>query len=225
MLVDIDPDACQELAATLADRRSVETMSVVADITSKESVGALVDSVLSRFGRVDVLVNNAQLQLQSSNVEFESLDLADWRRILDVNLTGTFLCCQAVGGHMRVAKRGSIINLGSIYGMIGPDFRIYEGTPFTTAAVYSASKAGIYGLTRYLATYWGPHNVRVNAVTPGGIFNRHVDPFLAAYNGRVPMRRMGQPSELRGVVQFLASDASSYVTGQNIPVDGGRTAW
>jgi NAD(P)-dependent dehydrogenase (short-subunit alcohol dehydrogenase family) len=225
IVADLDQGRCDEVASDVQGRRDIECLAVATDVTDKASVHWMIARVLSTFGRVDVLVNNAQLQLPSYWVGFEELPLDDWRRILDVNLTGTFLCCQAVGTHMREERRGSIINLGSIYGVIGPDFRIYEGTPFTTAAVYSASKAGIYGLTRYLATYYGPHNVRVNAVTPGGIFNGHEDPFLSAYNARVPMRRMGEAWELRGVMQFLASDASTYVTGQNIPVDGGRTTW
>ena len=223
--VDLDQASCDAVASDLAHRHGIDAIGAAVDITSRDAVQGLVQRVLERFGRIDVLVNNAQLQLKSSWVDFEDLRVEDWRSILDVNVTGTFLCCQAVGRHMRTERRGSMINFGSIYGMIGPDFRIYEGTPFTTAAVYSASKAAIYGLTRHLATYYGPHNVRVNAVTPGGIFNGHEDPFLSAYNDRVPMRRMGRATELRGVIQFLASDASSYVTGQNIPVDGGRTAW
>lgn len=225
ILVDRDQRALDDLSEELRSRWGAAAMALAVDITDKTSVHAAVDQVLGAFGRIDVLVNNAQLQLPTSWVPFEDLPIDDWRRILDVNLTGTFLCSQAVGRVMRAARQGSIINFGSIYGMIGPDFRVYDGTPFTTAAVYSASKAGIYGFTRYLATYYGPYNVRANAVTPGGIFNGHTDPFHSAYNERVPMRRMGRPDELRGVMQFLASDASSYVTGQNIPVDGGRTAW
>lgn len=223
--VDLDEAAAQAVARDVAARRGTRTLGVGADIASEAAVRGLGARTLAEFGRVDVLVNNAQLQLRSSLVPFERQPVEDFRRILDVNVTGAFLCAQTFGAAMREHGRGSIINFGSIYGMIGPDFRIYEGTEFTTAAVYSASKAAIYGLTRYLATYWGPHGIRVNAVTPGGIFNGHADPFLGAYNARVPMRRMGEAQELRGVIQFLASDASSYVTGQNIPVDGGRTAW
>ena len=223
--VDLDAAKLDESAEQIRKRWGTSVLTRTVDITNRSAVSALAAELLASLGRIDVLVNNAQLQLPTSWVEFEDLPVEDWRRILDVNLTGTFLCSQAVGRAMRVARQGSIINFGSIYGMIGPDFRVYEGTPFTTAAVYSASKAGVYGLTRYLATYYGPHNVRANAVTPGGIFNGHTDPFLSAYNERVPMRRMGTASELRGVMQFLASDASTYVTGQNIPVDGGRTAW
>ncbi len=225
VMVDVDPTTLAAAADDLRARRGTIVVARAVDITSRDAVQSLVGEIVDSLGRIDVLVNNAQLQLSTSWVEFEDLPVDDWRRILDVNLTGAFLCSQAVGRVMRAARRGSIINFGSIYGMIGPDFRVYDGTPFTTAAVYSASKAGIYGLTRYLATYYGPHNVRANAVTPGGIYNGHTDPFLAAYNERVPMRRMGEPGEIRGVMQFLASDASTYVTGQNIPVDGGRTAW
>lgn len=225
VVVDVLEEPAQGLAARLTEAYGVPARAAAVDITDDSAVKTLFTGVLEQFGRVDVLVNNAQLQLRSALVPFEDLSVEDFRRILDVNLTGAFLCAREAGRAMREARSGSIINFGSIYGMIGPDFRIYDGTPFTTAAVYSASKAGVYGLTRYLATYYGPFNVRANAVTPGGIYNGHTDPFHSAYNSRVPMRRMGEASELKGVIQFLASDASTYVTGQNIPVDGGRTAW
>jgi NAD(P)-dependent dehydrogenase (short-subunit alcohol dehydrogenase family) len=225
VLVDVDAGSLEKVGAELQGRFGTAFPTSVTDITNRDAVERLFESLDRTHGRIDVMVNNAQLQLATSWVPFEDLAVEDWRRIMDVNLTGTFLCCQAAGRRMSAVGSGSIINFGSIYGMIGPDFRVYDGTPFTTAAVYSASKAGIYGLTRYLATYYGPRNVRVNAVTPGGVFNQHTDPFLSAYNDRVPMRRMAAAHELHGIIQFLASDASSYVTGQNFPVDGGRTAW
>src|ERR1044071_1869427 len=153
VVTDVDEAACTTLAAELSGAHGIDAVAIAADISKSADVKALVAAALARFDRIDVLVNNAQLQLSSALVPFEELAAEDWNRILGVNLTGTFLCCQAVGPHMRERRGGSIINFGSIYGLIGPDFRVYEGTALTTAAVYSASKAGVYGLTRYLATY------------------------------------------------------------------------
>jgi NAD(P)-dependent dehydrogenase (short-subunit alcohol dehydrogenase family) len=181
--------------------------------------------VLDLFGRIDILVNNAQLRTSTMYVPFEELSIGDWNHILAVNLTGVFLCCQAIGPVMVQQCSGSIINMCSIYGVVAPDQRIYKDTSFNTPAVYSTTKAGVLGLTRYLATYWAPFNVRVNAITPGGVFNQHTDPFLSAYCERVPLGRMAKATELRGAIKFLASDAASYVTGHNLVVDGGWTVW
>jgi NAD(P)-dependent dehydrogenase (short-subunit alcohol dehydrogenase family) len=147
-----------------------------------------------------------------------------------VNLTGAVICAQVFGGRMAERKAGSIVNTLSIYGIVAPDQRIYEGSIYegraiNTPAVYSASKAGLWGLTKYLATYWGSRNVRVNAVTPGGVFSGQNDVFVERYSARVPMGRMAEQDDLSGAMVFLISDASSYVTGQNIIVDGGLSTW
>jgi NAD(P)-dependent dehydrogenase (short-subunit alcohol dehydrogenase family) len=225
VLVDVNGELCEERAARLIENRGADALGLGVDISQKAAVESMVESVVDHFGRIDILINNAQVQVPSMFVPFEDLSIEDWNRILDVNLTGAFLCCQAAGRVFVRQGSGSVINMGSIYGMLGPHHSIYKGTAFNTPAAYSVTKAGIYGLTRYLATYWAEKGIRVNAITPGGIYNQHKDPFHSAYSEQVPMKRMGKRFELRGAVKFLASDAASYVTGQNLVVDGGWTAW
>ncbi len=225
VVVDLNADDCRKQAAELSKRRGVKALGLGVDITDAAAVKRMMAHILAEFSRVDVLINNAQLKLQATYVPFSELKLEDWNRVFEVNLTGAFLCCQAVEAPMKAQGGGSVINMGSIYGVVAPDQRIYEGTPFNTPVTYPVTKAGMYGLMRYLATYWAKDRIRVNAITPGGVFNNHTDPFHSAYCNRVPMGRMGERHELRGAVQYLASDASSYVTGHNLVVDGGWTVW
>jgi 2-deoxy-D-gluconate 3-dehydrogenase len=185
---------------------------------------------------VDVLVNSAaldpkfdpdQLSQQGANA-FEDYPLEAWRQALDVNLTGMFLVTQAVVTPMLKIGKGVIINLCSMYGLAGPDQRLYEreGQPRQFKPVtYSTTKAGVLGFTRYLAAYYGDKGIRVNALTPGGVFNAHDDEFTQRYAARAILGRMAQPDEMNGALLFLASDASSYMTGANLVVDGGWTAW
>ena len=157
--------------------------------------------------------------------EFEDYPLDVWQKTLDVNLTGTFLVAREVGRLMKSeGKGGCMINISSIYGVVGPDHRIYDGQPFKSFPGYSASKSGVIGLTKWLATWWG-ETIRVNCVTPGGVFNGHNDQFVKAYSDRVPMGRMAKREELVGIILYLLSDSSSYVTGQNFIIDGGLTTW
>jgi NAD(P)-dependent dehydrogenase (short-subunit alcohol dehydrogenase family) len=206
------------------------------DVTRPESTQAMVAAALESFGRVDILVNSAamdpkfdpQHQGKQSDNAFETFPLEAWNQALGVNLTGLFLCCQAVAGPMRAHGRGSIINICSTYGLVGPDQRIYQrpGQPPKYKPVYySVTKAGVLGLTRYLATYYAGTEIRVNALTPGGIFNNHDETFLQQYSARTVLGRMGRKDEMNGAVLFLASEASSYMTGSNLVVDGGWTAW
>lgn len=164
------------------------------------------------------------------NGPFEHFPESSWDRVMDVNVKGIMLCCQVVGGQMADAGRGSIVNISSIYGIVSPDQRLYEyrreaGEEFFKPVAYSASKSALLNLTRYLATYWADKNVRVNTVTFGGVFNGQDDRFLDAYTARVPLKRMAQPDEYNGAIVFLLSDASSYMTGSNLVIDGGWTAW
>jgi NAD(P)-dependent dehydrogenase (short-subunit alcohol dehydrogenase family) len=177
-----------------------------------------------------ILVNNAAAKSANFFAPFEEFPLADWEEVMDANLTGAMLCAQVFGAAMAERGRGSIINTLSIYGIVAPDQRIYEGSSYegraiNTPAVYSASKAALLGLTRYLATYWAGRGVRVNALTPGGVFSGQNETFVRRYSARVPMGRMAEREEMCGALIFLASRASSYVTGQNIVVDGGLSAW
>ncbi|MFM8322670.1 MAG: SDR family oxidoreductase [Chloroflexota bacterium] len=215
-------------------------LAVQVDVSSPDSTQAMVAAALERFGRLDILVNSAALDpkfdpLNSASAlsrptsgAFESFPLPAWEQALSVNLTGAFLCCQAAVQPMLAAGRGVMINLCSIYGLVGPDQRLYQrpGQPAQFKPVYySVTKAGIIGLTQYLATYYAGQNIRVNALTPGGVFNGHDPAFAQAYAARAVLGRMAEKDEMNGALLFLASDASAYMTGANLVVDGGWTAW
>lgn len=209
------------------------------DITKKEDLEKALDEIEKIWGAVpDVLVNNAGIDTQPSappevSGPFENFPEEVFREVVEVNLVGTFLACQAVGARMANAgKEGSIINVGSIYGMVSPVQDIYAykkemtGIPFIKPIAYSAAKSGIYNLTRYLATYWGKQHIRVNTFTPSGVWRDTQDPYFQAnYCSRIPIGRMAKEDEYNGTIIFLASDASKYMTGSNVVVDGGWTAW
>ena len=205
------------------------------DITSRPSIQTGLDQINSKWGIPSALINNAALDSPpDSSVEengpFETYPEKSWDKIMDVNIKGTFLCCQIIGGQMAENEQGSIVNISSTYGMVSPDFRIYDyrntdNKPFYKPIAYCASKSSLLNLTRYLSVYWAPEKVRVNTLTFGGVFN-HQDPrFLDAYCSRVPMGRMANEDEYNGAVIFLISKASSYMTGSNLIIDGGWTAW
>lgn len=231
VIADVDKDRCLALAKDLPDPAAA--MAVAADVSDPESVEQMTRAVMNRFGRIDILLNNAVTKGDDLEALFAATvdyDLAVWRKIMSVNIDGQFIVARSVGRRMIEARRGSIINVSSIYGMVGPDQRIYEGSQYlgtriNTPAVYSVSKAAVHGLTRHLATEWAEHGIRVNTLTPGGVESGQNDVFKASYSARTPMGRMAQADEMTGAVLFLATTASSYVTGQNIIVDGGWTAW
>ena len=157
--------------------------------------------------------------------DFEEYPLDLWQKVININLSGTFLVCREVGRSMKKNGGGSIVTVSSIYGVVGPDHRIYDKQPFQSFASYSASKAGVIGLTKWLSTWWGSSNIRINCLSPGGVFNNHDEAFVGAYSRRVPMNRMANQDDMTGTILFLLSDASSYCTGQNFIIDGGFTAW
>jgi NAD(P)-dependent dehydrogenase (short-subunit alcohol dehydrogenase family) len=225
VVADLDEDGCKRRATEISKQTGARALGVKVDVSSQESTRALVAAALAEFGRVDVLINNAATKSPNFMVPFESFPLDDWERVMSVNLRGVFLCTQAVAAPMLEQGGGIIINVASHYGVVGPDFRIYGDSGISTPPVYSASKAGVIGLTRYLATYWAGKNIRVNCLTPGGVYDRQPAEFVAEYSFRVPLQRMANRDELRGAMLFLASDASSYVNGHNLVVDGGWTAW
>lgn len=206
----------------------------IADVTDSISLRQALDKTISLYGIPTVLINNAALDSPPSapteeNGPFEDYPQSSWDKIMDVNVKGTFLCCQVFGGAMAAAGRGSIINISSIYGVVSPDQNIYEyrrtrGETFFKPVAYSVSKSGILNLTRYLATYWAKKNVRVNTLTIAGVFNNQEKEFLDAYCRRIPIGRMAKADEYNGAVLFLASAASGYMTGSNLIVDGGWTA-
>ena len=232
-VVDLDEGKCIAFAAELTQRFGAPALGVGCDITNPRSVKAMADRVERDLGPVAVLHNNAQGVSSDLDRYFNqtgNYDLATWREVMAVNLDGAFLVAQEIGGRMAAQEAGSIIQTSSIYGVAAPDQRIYQGSeyngrPINTPAIYSASKAGLDGLTRYLAALWGHRNVRVNTLTPGGVSSGQNEPFDRRYSSRVPMDRMAKADAVVGALVILASDASSSVNGQNLIVDGGLTAW
>lgn len=216
----------------LGEIKSPKLILVKVDITKKNSVKEGLDIVSKHLGNPNVLINNAALDAPPNASEldigsFETYPEESWQSMMDVNLKGMFLCCQVIGGYMAKTGGGSIINISSIYGLLSPDQRIYEYKkgPFYKPVAYSVSKSGVLNLTRYLATYWAKENVRVNTLTLGGVFNNQDQVFLKNYSNKVPLGRMARQSEYNGAILFLASEASSYMTGSNLIIDGGYICW
>lgn len=234
VVADLNGDAAASQAETLL-REGYHALGVGVDVTDPDSVSRMVSAATQMFGRLDILVTSAAMDPKFDNTQgeipdnaFETYPLAQWNQALDINLTGMFLCCQAAARVMKAQGRGSIINICSTYGLAGPDQRIYEreGEPPRYKPVYySVTKAGVLGLTRYIATYYAGTAIRCNALTPGGVYNDHDEQFTKAYSYRAVMGRMAEKHEMNGGLLFLASDASSYMTGGNLVVDGGWTAW
>jgi NAD(P)-dependent dehydrogenase (short-subunit alcohol dehydrogenase family) len=192
------------------------------DLASEASIRMLREELLKQHGRLDVLVNNA---VARAGGDLRDMSADQWERTMKVNSTGLFLACQIFSEPMQEARSGSIINIASIYGMVGPDFTIYEGTPLTNPVNYAFAKGGMINLTRYLASFLAPYNVRVNSISPGGFRTAQTPAeFIPNYTKRTPMRRMAETDDIKGSVIFFASDASSYVTGQNLAIDGGWTS-
>ena len=231
VVADRDADRAQEVAELVAKSSGSNTVrGYGCDNTSREQLVALYSQVELEMGDINILVNNAATKTTNFFEPFETFPTEDWDEVMAVNLKGVMLGCQVFGSAMAERGSGSIVNTLSIYGIVAPDQRIYEGSLYegrgiNIPAVYSASKAGVLGLTKYLATYWGHKGVRVNAITPGGVFSGQNEKFVQSYSARVPLGRMAQQDEMSGALIYLASDASSYVTGQNIVVDGGLTTW
>ncbi|HTU23975.1 MAG TPA: SDR family oxidoreductase [Pirellulales bacterium] len=237
-VVIADRDAkTPSIAAGLAKECGGEVIGESIDITQAAEVNALVARTVERWQKIDILINNAAIDPKfdvdvagrQANT-FEDYPLELWKQSLDVNLTGAFLCCQAVGKVMVRQKRGVIINISSTYGVVAPDQRLYQRDgeaeqKLFKPASYAVTKAGIAHFSRYLAAYWAGQNIRVNTLTPHGIFNAQDEQFTRRYNERSTLERMATVDEMNGAILFLASDASSYMTGSNLVVDGGWTAW
>jgi NAD(P)-dependent dehydrogenase (short-subunit alcohol dehydrogenase family) len=229
-LVDIDGAGCREAAKRVSDEFGVSAIPIEADVSDESSVAGAVDKVLAEFGRLDILINAAATKTKNYFKPLAEYSLEEWNEVMGVNLGGMFLTAKKVIPHFIEQKSGNIINIASIYGMRGPDPRIYEGSSYlgqeiNTPPIYSASKGGVISFTRYLATTLAPQGIRANSITPGGVFSGQNEAFTERYGARVPLGRMAEREELRGAALYLASDASSYVTGQNLVVDGGLTAW
>ena len=236
-VVDLNASALQAAADTLT-KSGYYTLALPTDITQPDSVNAMVEKALAEFGRIDILVNSAALdpkfdpdavQRGITPGAFEDYPLDQWNAALGVNLTGMFLVTQAcVKPMLAQGRKGSIINICSTYGLNGPDQRIYikDGVRVAFKPVYyTVTKAGVMGFTKYLAAYYAGTEIRVNALTPGGVFNNHEEYFVKNYSAKTILGRMANKDEMNGALLFLASDASSYMTGNNLVVDGGWTAW
>lgn len=243
MVADLDHGRAATTALELS-QQGLEAQAVGVDVTNPASVQNMLSETLAAFHRLDILVNSAALDPKMDPehlalrpnkaatdfnlTSFEHFPLEAWKQALDVNLTGMFLCSQAAVQPMLAQGKGVIINLSSIYGLTAPDQRLYTRPGMPThykPAYYSVSKAGVLGFTRYLAAYYAGKNIRVNALTPGGVFNGHDENFTQAYAARTVIGRMAEKDEMNGALLFLASDASTYMTGANLVVDGGWTTW
>jgi len=234
VVVDLDSDRCNQFASELEADYGRPALGVACDVSDPISVGSMVAQVVRRLGAIHVLHNNAASKSTDLDAFFartEDYSLSEWRKIMSVNIDGMFLVAQAIGGQMqKQGTGGSIIQTASIYGLVSSDNRIYEGSSYlgrqiSNPAVYSTSKAAVVGLTRYLAANWGDAGIRVNALVPGGVESGQNDTFKARYSARVPLGRMAQADEMVGALVYLASDASSYVTGHCLVIDGGLSAW
>jgi gluconate 5-dehydrogenase len=222
------PDA-EAAARAIAASTGRRALGFACDVRCEDQVAAMVEAVLAQFGRLNILVNNAGNVVSTpENKPLMVRPVSEWENTIDVNLKGVFLCSKhVVARSMQPAGQGVIINLASTAGMVGKDHRIYRDTPLGGVTVdYAAAKGGVISLTRELACALAPYHIRVNCISPGGFWRGHGETFTRQYSDQVPLGRMGQQGkELKGVVVFLASEASSYITGINLPVDGGLTAW
>lgn len=194
------------------------------DVTDKVSVNKCINTIINKYKVIDGWVNNAYPRTADWGKKFEDIPLESWRKNVDLQLNSIFICTQELLQLMKAQQFGSIVNVSSIYGTVGPDFSVYDGTNMTMPAAYSAIKGGVVNFSRYLAAYYGPFGIRINCVSPGGVFDNQNELFVAQYEKKVPLRRMGLPDDISPAISFLLSDNAKYITGQNIMVDGGWTA-
>jgi NAD(P)-dependent dehydrogenase (short-subunit alcohol dehydrogenase family) len=236
VLADIRAADAEARASEIAAAFGVPALGLACDITRQESVEALLATVVDRLGRVDILVNNAanNPKVEAPGGDFSRLErfpIEQWDADLAVGLTGAFLCARIIGGALAHQKRGVIINISSEYGIIAPDQRLYRKQELAAdeqpvkPVTYSVVKAGLHGLTLYLATYWAQSGVRVNTISLGGVESGQHAAFLERASSKIPMGRMAQPHDFQGALVYLCSDAAAFVTGANLVVDGGKTIW
>lgn len=224
IVADVREAEAKVFADELSLKYGIMTWAVLLDITSEDSVKNALEWLQKNDISPDGLVNSAYPRNKTYGTRFESITLESWRENVDIHLNGYFNVTQQISRLLMKKKQGCIVNFASIYGVVGPDFKIYDDTEMTMPAEYAAIKGGIVNFTRYLAAYLAPYEIRVNCVSPGGIENGQPDSFIKAYCERVPLKRMGKPQDIVGAVVFLLSDAAGYITGQNLLVDGGWTS-
>jgi NAD(P)-dependent dehydrogenase (short-subunit alcohol dehydrogenase family) len=229
-LVDVNAERVSEVSAHIEKNRQVKSRAYVTDVSVEKDIKNATEQIIKEFGKIDILVAAAAAKPDGYFADQLDYPLDAWDRVMAVNLGGVFLAIKQVVPHFISRGGGTIVNISSIYGVVGPDMRIYEDSNYLGGAIntpppYSASKAGVIGLTRYMATTLAKSGIRVNSITPGGVESGQNEEFVRRYSERIPMNRMADRTDLQGAVVYLASEASSYVTGQNLVVDGGMTAW
>ncbi|HMJ08310.1 MAG TPA: SDR family oxidoreductase [Pyrinomonadaceae bacterium] len=215
-----DLEQCERVAEELGGE-GLKVSAMQLDLGSGESIASLCSSIVSDFGKLDILFNNA---VARSGGDPSTVTEADWVAAMQINSTGFFLSCKIFGEQMIKQRSGVIVNISSIYGVVGPNFNIYDGTTMTSPANYAFAKGGMINFTRYMASYYGQFGIRVNAISPGGFQTDQPDVFIENYSKQTPLGRMATDDDIKGAAVFLASDASGYITGQNLMVDGGWTA-
>jgi NAD(P)-dependent dehydrogenase (short-subunit alcohol dehydrogenase family) len=226
VLADLDYEKCKKISKHLNKLYNTSSLPIKVDVTDHNSVKNMVKQTIDKFTKIDVLVNNAIFsEVNNNKISFEKFPLDVWQKGLDVNLNGIFLCSQECGKQMKKQKFGNIINISSIYGMVGPDQRIYGKTKIVKSAMYSVTKSAILNFTRYLAAYWAGTGIRVNTLSLGGVEENQDPIFKKNYSNKTMIGRMAKKNEYVGALIFLSSNASSYMTGSNLIIDGGWTAW
>lgn len=223
ILIKLQNEGAFVINADIVAKDTADFSNMYLDITSEDSIQSLFSRIFKKFGRIDGVVNNAYPRTADWGNKFENIKFNSWKQNVDFQLNSYFLVSQIALKYMKENRSGSIVNISSIYGVVGPDFTLYNGTDMTMPAAYSAIKGGLINLTRYLASYFGPYNIRINCVSPGGVLDGQPQTFIDNYNNKVPMKRMANPDDISPSVAFLLSNDSTYITGQNLIVDGGWT--
>ena len=226
VLADLNFDKCKKLSLNLNKKYDVNSFPIKLDVTKINSINTMIKAVIKKFSKIDILINNAYFsEAGYTKIKFENYDLDIWKKGLNVNLSGIFLCCQQIGKIMKKQKNGNIINISSIYGLVSPDQRIYGNTKIIKSAMYAVTKSSVLNFTRYLASYWREDGIRVNTLSLGGVEENQDPIFKKNYSNKTMIGRMAKKDEYVGGLIFLSSNASSYMTGSNLVIDGGWTAW
>ena len=224
LVADIIRKGGKAINADIGVTTNLQAGTIKMNITDDQSIQTSIDQIMAEFGRIDGLVNSAYPRTKDWGTKFEEINPESWRLNVNMQLNSYFVCCQAILKVMAAQQSGSIVNIASIYGIVGNDFTLYEEYGGTSPAAYSAIKGGLINFTRYLASYYGRNGIRVNCVSPGGIFDHQHPSFVTRYEAKVPMGRLGNPDDIAPAVSFLLSDEAKYITGQNLVIDGGWTA-